>query len=742
MFEADRLTMYFINEEKNLIVSKIKTGLRSGVEIKVPISGDYSIAGYVAFNKRMVNIKDVYNVEELSSFDPPVFFFRDVDKSTGYKTKQVLAAPVLSSAESKEVLGVLQFINTLSGKPFSKSAEVQILELCKALSDSLQRPEKTIRILPPRAKTRYDYLVIDAVINSAELDLAMRQARSKGGDVERVLTESFQVSNEALGMALSKWYGVPYEPFVPGRSRPTLLLKGLKRRFIKSQGWLPIEEGPEGVTILTTDPERAIGSNIARQVFPKKSAVYRVCTNKDFAATVEQFYGGEESASSIDTIIKQLGDDLAESEGEEGEKVELDSVVVQLVNKIILEAHKAGASDIHIEPRQGRSKSRVRFRVDGSLTDYTEVPASYHERLVARLKVMAELDMSNRREPQDGKISFGGFNAALDIELRIATVPTISGKEDVVLRILSAGRPVPLHELGMDDGIRDTVRSLVSRSHGLFLVCGPTGSGKTTTLHSVIDLINKPDTKIWTAEDPVEITNESLRQVQVNPRTDFTFARAMRAFLRADPDVIMLGEMRDRETAAIGVEASLTGHRVFTTIHTNSAAESIVRLLDMGMDPFNFGDALLGVMAQRLAKRLCEKCKKPHVAAEEEIDAFLTEYLRDLSLIRHSEEDARVMRQAVLEDWRNHYAYEKVRFVLYDKVGCASCRSTGYSGRIALHELMVATPAIKRNIAERTHVTEISKTALKEGMRSLRQDGIRKVLQGLTDIHAVRAVCA
>jgi type II secretory ATPase GspE/PulE/Tfp pilus assembly ATPase PilB-like protein len=309
------------------------------------------------------------------------------------------------------------------------------------------------------------------------------------------------------------------------------------------------------------------------------------------------------------------------------------------------------------------------------------------------------------------------------------------------MRILAAGEPLPLDKLGLSARNVKSVRDTVSKPYGLFFVCGPTGSGKTTTLHSILGHINTPETKIWTAEDPVEITQKGLRQVQMNPKAGVTFATAMRAFLRADPDVIMVGEMRDKETTAIGIEASLTGHLVFATLHTNSAPESVTRLLDMGMDPFNFADALLGILAQRLAKRLCAKCKRPHVATEEEIHALLEEYAAELRGTPRWIADPESEMAALQAEWKSSFASERGEFTLYEAVGCEVCSGTGYKGRVGLHELLLGSDKVKRHIQEHARVAEILATALEEGMRTLKQDGMEKVLQGITDMKQVRAVC-
>jgi type II secretory ATPase GspE/PulE/Tfp pilus assembly ATPase PilB-like protein len=413
--------------------------------------------------------------------------------------------------------------------------------------------------------------------------------------------------------------------------------------------------------------------------------------------------------------------------------------VVKLVNKVIIDAYQQGASDIHVEPYPGKAKTEIRFRKDGDMQPYISVPGSYRAAIAARLKIMCDLDISERRKPQDGKIKFKKFGP-LDIELRVATIPTQGGVEDIVMRILSAGEPMPLDKMGFSKRNLQLCKREVDKPYGLFFVCGPTGSGKTTTLHSVLGYLNTPEMKIWTAEDPVEITQRGLRQVQMNPKAGLTFAIAMRAFLRADPDVIMVGEMRDKETVATGIEASLTGHLVFATLHTNSAPESINRLLDMGMDPFNFADALLGVLAQRLARRLC-KCKVAHVGTADEIRALIEEYSLELQNTATWKKDPKGSRDRLYESWVKEFGNDKGEIILHTAKGCDACGNTGYKGRLGLHELLIGTDRIKKNIQEHARVTEMFATALEDGMRTLKQDGIEKVLQGITDIQQVRAVC-
>jgi len=735
---ADRLTVYVTSEDRNSIVSKVKTGLTSFKDLKLPIN-DQSVAGFVALNRTLINIRDVYDESELRSLSPQLRFLKEVDKRTGYRTKQMLVAPVVE-AGSNELIGVVQAINTRNGQPFSPLAEEGMVNLCETLAIAFKQRQK------PQAMVRgkYDALVANAVLSAEEMELALRSARRKNVDIESVLVDEFQVKPHAIGQALSAFFGVPYEPFKQDRIKPLDLLRNLKRDFLESSLWVPLEDTKEGLIVATTDPERVRASRIVSNIFPKSRAIYRVCTNREFVATLDAFFGADVGdSSSIGDLLSGMDEDYDEEGGGSGsDEVSLaaDNELVKLVNKIIVDAYNQGASDIHIEPYPGKGKTEVRFRKDGTLQPYISVPSSYRAAIAARLKIMCDLDISEKRKPQDGKIKFRKFGP-LDIELRVATIPSQGGVEDIVMRILAAGEPIPLDKLGLSARNVKNLKDTVSKPYGLFFVCGPTGSGKTTTLHSVLGYLNTPDTKIWTAEDPVEITQKGLRQVQMNPKAGLNFATAMKAFLRADPDIIMVGEMRDKETTAIGIEASLTGHLVFATLHTNSAPESIIRLLDMGMDPFNFADALLGILAQRLAKRLCGKCKQPHPAGQDEIKLLLEEYCQEMKNTDSWKKDPKGAYEAIYREWAKSFADDKGQFTLYTPVGCEACGGTGYKGRVGLHELLLGTDPIKKLIQEHARVAEVLATALNEGMRTLKQDGVEKVLQGITDMHQVRAVC-
>ncbi len=733
LLECDRFTLYAVTPDKEHIVSKVKTGLATFRDLRLPV-GPSSVAGFVAASRQLVAIADVYDEAELRRLSPELQFQRGVDQRTGYRTREMLVAPLQDKAG--ELLGVVQFINHRGpgGGPFPAHALDAVRQLCETLSVALSQ-----RLGPQRMRGKYDALVQEALLTQPELEQAGRRARERDTDIEDVLEGELGVRRAAIGAALSAYFKVPYEPFRPERVKPVDLLRNLKEGYVEENGWLPLEDGPGGLVVLALDPERIAASRIVAQLFPKAQVTWRVTTRAEFRQSVDSFFGtGLAATETVGELLSGLEDDEdGESSSEVSEAVE--NELVRLLNKVIVDAYRQGVSDIHIEPQPGKGKTGIRFRKDGVLVPYVEIPSSYRSALIARIKIMCDLDISERRKPQDGKIRFRKYGP-LDIELRVATIPSAGGVEDVVMRILQAGEPIPLNKLGLTGYNLERLLPAIEKPYGLFFVCGPTGSGKTTTLHSILHHLNTPETKIWTAEDPVEITQKGLRQVQVNRKAGLDFASVMRAFLRADPDVIMVGEMRDKETVSTGIEASLTGHLVFATLHTNSAPESIVRLLDMGMDPFNFADALLGILAQRLARRLCTACRQSYHPEQAEVEALLAEYCEDLRGTAGFRMEPEAARTRILDGWKARHGDAEGRFTLYRAVGCTECNK-GYRGRIGLHELMLGTDAVKRLLVEHSRVSALLGAALDDGMLTLKMDGIEKVFAGLTDIKMVRAVC-
>jgi type II secretory ATPase GspE/PulE/Tfp pilus assembly ATPase PilB-like protein len=559
-------------------------------------------------------------------------------------------------------------------------------------------------------------------------------ARNRSIPLGQILQDMGVIDAEAMNGVMAKKMGIPFIDLQKFRISPEAL-KRIPQAVAQRYQILPVAESENSLVVAIDNPMNMAKMEELRFVTGMK-LVPVIASTEDIRRALETSYGPAESAREskpAESNIEQLSSRLAAESGEldldEQQAAQSDSTLVKLVNKIILDAVEQKASDIHIEANPTGKHMRIRFRKDGALVTYLEMPSHFRKAVVSRLKIMSQLDITERRKPQDGKIDFARFGP-VKVELRVATIPTANGLEDVVMRVLAAATPVPIDQLGLDTTALADIKRMIARPHGLFLVCGPTGSGKTTTLHSLLGFLNTADLKIWTAEDPIEITQPGLRQVQVNAKIGWTFATAMRAFMRADPDIIMVGEMRDAETAKTGVEASLTGHLVFSTLHTNSAPESVVRLLDLGMDPFNFADALLGVLAQRLVRRLCANCRSAYMPAANELEELALEYCSE----------TRGEPGKLLEQWRKDYGGANGRITLFRAAGCPECDRTGYKGRMGLHELLVADPAVKRLVQMRAPVAEIVSAALGKGMRTLKQDGIQKVLQGVTDMHQVRSV--
>ena len=736
LLNADRLTLYVVNADASAIVSRVKTGLNSTQELKLPVNAR-SIAGFVALTRQTLNIADVYDDAALAAIDPRLSFLKEVDRRSGYRTRQMLVAPIMDG----DVLhGVLQVINNKADVPFGQLEVDGVSQLSGSLAVAIQQRQRKPASVAAQG-SRYDDLVSAGLVTAAELQQCMHKAREEEKSVEHLLMADFHLRPSQIGPALARFFGAPYMGFEAGRIRSEPLHGRIKREFVLGHGWVPLEDSPEGLLVMCLDPEAVRGSRLLPQVFVQSSRfVYGVTTQTEFEETVAQLYGADVTGGSIDELLADMRqpEDGELSEDSALESAAADNELVKFVNKVIVDAYHQGASDIHIEPQPGKAKTGIRFRIDGALQPYIEVPAQFRQAMVTRLKIMCDLDISEKRKPQDGKIKFRKYGP-LDIELRVATLPSAGGVEDVVMRILAAGEPIPLEKLGLTAHNRERLEATVTKPYGLFYVCGPTGSGKTTTLHSILKYLNKPETKIWTAEDPVEITQKGLRQVQVNKKAGIDFALVMRAFLRADPDIIMVGESRDKETVSMGIEASLTGHLVFSTLHTNSAPESIVRLLDMGMDPFNFADALLGILAQRLARKLCE-CREAYQPASDELRRFVTEYSQELVATPDWKEDPGGQAQLLLDNWHELYGQDGKLFFHRAK-GCEKCNQTGYKGRVGLHELLVADDTIKRLIQERARVSEIFSAGLQSGLRTLKMDGMEKIMLGLTDIKQVRAVC-
>jgi type II secretory ATPase GspE/PulE/Tfp pilus assembly ATPase PilB-like protein len=582
--------------------------------------------------------------------------------------------------------------------------------------------------LQKRKGTRIgEVLIEEGLVTAEDVELALVEQRKRGGKrIGQILVDLKMVSESDLTQTLAKKFQLPFVDLDACEIDLDAVAE-VSRDVIEKYRILPVASTSRVLMVAMGDPLTVDGIDMVRMQVKKQLAeVVAMPSQLDAYITRTLAKVASDTASAqVGAILKHLSDE-SESDGapgdgkEAGQLDESDSAIVKLANQIIFDAYRRGASDIHIEPNGKDRKTIIRFRVDGDCIAYQEIPSAYRMPLVARIKIMATLDIAERRKPQDGKIRMRVGEK--QIELRVATVPTVNGNEDIVMRILAASEPIPLEKLGLSQRNFGALKEIINKPYGLVLCVGPTGSGKTTTLHSALGAINTVDMKIWTAEDPVEITQHGLRQVQMNAKIGLTFAVAMRAFLRADPDVIMVGEMRDQETAETGIEASLTGHLVFSTLHTNSAPETVTRLIDMGLDPFSFADSLLGVLAQRLARALCKQCRTPQPASRSELEELSKAY---------GPEAFRALLQGMGSEPQ-----------LFRAPGCEACGQSGYRGRVALHELLVADDALKAAIQRKAPIGDLRSLARAGGMTTLLQDGIEKVLLGMTDLKQVLAVCS
>lgn len=715
LMQVERLTVYERSADGREIYSKFKTGEDVG-EIRMPLSPS-SVAGYVALSQNSVRIADVYDPEQLLAIHSRLRFDYHYDQACGYVTRSMLVVPVCFG---DTLLGVLQLINKLAGAPFTDEDEILAQRLAEVLAQKFCQDRET-------TKGPFEHLIQQGHISTTQLEDAEQRSVETGRSVAFILRTEEGVNDHDIGESLSQFYQLPYMGYDPDLALPEELLESLNKPFLIRNTWVPVAGDRNRVVILIDNPNDAARIMDVQSIVSADTYEFMVGVEEDIlnylGVEPEEIIADIEApAADLDELVHRLDDERyrgGSGQGEDGQQElvsENAAAVVQLVNKLIADAVELRASDIHVEPsRQGRPGT-VRMRVDGVCQEVLELPPNHVRYVVARIKIMSKIDIAESRLPQDGKISCRLHGEPL--ELRVATLPTVNG-ESIIMRILAAGEPMPFDQLNLSTRNAEVIEGMLEHPHGIILVVGPTGSGKTTTLHALLGLINSPERKILTAEDPVEITQPGLQQLQVHADIGLDFARALRSFLRCDPDVILIGEMRDYETAHAGIEASLTGHLVFTTLHTNSAPETITRLLDMGLDPLNFSDALIGVIAQRLVRTLCPRCKEAYVPNGSEVDALVNAYGPEYFL---------------------ELGINEADLQLFRPVGCDHCNNTGYRGRTGIHEVLIGSEEIKHMVTQKPGAAELRELAMAEDMRTLLQDGVSKIFSGQCDLRQVRAV--
>ncbi|MBC2716434.1 MAG: type II/IV secretion system protein [Desulfobacteraceae bacterium] len=729
--DKDRQTPYNLSTED---VSHIKTGLSLGE------SGPEICDSATAFKELGLYKEAVSEYKKLFQTDFLIDdFFNDflecslAVNSPSDVVQEVETILQENNLDDKARASIYFMLGVGLDKRHYKELAVKSYESVQKIDPIYPQIREKIESVQPdkRFDSRYDYLLRNKIVDTDQLQKALALSKKMKKSVEAVLMEQFKTSKEDIGKSLSAYYNCPFKTFDSKMEVPYELISNLKKPFLIQDVWVPLHWEIGHIEILIDDPKDLSKLDHAKALFNTNKFVFSVGIKEDIVEIINRFFAQGKShktaardSSSVDEFdqmpdiafeeVDDEEDDFDESFNEASGKV------VQLVDQILITAYRKDASDIHIEPSTIAKRTKIRFRIDGVCQDFLEVPNSFAQAILSRIKIMSNLDIAEKRLPQDGKIKFKRKGIPT-FELRVATLPTADSQEDVVMRILATSGAMKLEDLTLTERNINVLLKAIAKPYGLVLVVGPTGSGKTTTLHSALHQINTPERKIWTAEDPVEISQLGLRQVEIKNKIGLDFARIMRAFLRADPDVIMVGEMRDYETASIGVEASLTGHLVFSTLHTNSAPETVTRLLDMGLNPLNFSDAFLAVLAQRLLRRLCKNCRKAYSPSQEEFDDIVNDY---------GEKDFKKTGIKFSSDLK-----------IYAPVGCDQCSGTGYKGRLGIHELMEGTADIKRMIKKQASAEELFIKANEQGMTTLMQDGIMKVFAGYSDMVEVRRVC-
>ena len=551
-----------------------------------------------------------------------------------------------------------------------------------------------------------EHLIAIGKVQPQAMERAQHLAVESQERLESVLTRLGLITERDLAETLAEFLDLPLAVAADYPPQP-ILEDQLERKFLREAKVLPLREVPEGIVVAMANPldgyaVRAVRFAVGKPVLPQ------VALPADLEAAHERLYG--DGKSGIHQISGETGDHGGESIAEDVDRLKdiaSEAPVIRLVNLLITQAVEAGASDIHIEPME--NELRVRYRIDGVLRPVESPPPRLSSALISRVKIMAKLNIAERRLGQDGRVAMAVRGK--DIDLRVATTPTIHG-ESVVIRILDRGHvELDLVSLGFDESVIGRFRALLTHPHGILLVTGPTGSGKTTTLYSALSEINTSDRKILTIEDPVEYHLQGINQVQVKPQIGLSFAGALRSFLRHDPDIIMIGEIRDLETAQIAVQAALTGHLILSTLHTNDAATAVTRLLDMGVEDYLLTSTVNGIAGQRLLRKLCDGCSEPYEP--------IPELIARLKLDRLTGGEPIMLRRAV---------------------GCSRCHHTGYRGRTSIVEVLVASDAIRQAILKNADGSQIQKIAIEEGMQTMGAHGLMKAIAGVTTIDEVLRV--
>jgi type II secretory ATPase GspE/PulE/Tfp pilus assembly ATPase PilB-like protein len=771
VFQVEMAAIFLLNIRKQELVSWTLLPGDSLKKIVTPI-GTNSIIGYVAQKKQPVNIRDPYDFQELRRVGPELNFSGSYDAEANIRSKQILAIPIV---HQKTLMGVVELINKRDDTDFTYEEQNKVNELARVLAVAFSTHGIFVKPTPPK----YDSLLAQKLLSREELEQGLAKATELHEDPETVLMNNFQIPRLKMGKLLAGFYSTSFVDLEKVDNIPEKLFQGVNIDYFEKEELVPLSLKNGKLIVAVKNIEDQTLAGTIRELFPGVNQVELVFAFQEdirsfWKRTRARYFSSSngvrvEKMPSFDTSLFDLLDEnkprekakekrvtvvekmpsfdtslfdlLDENKSHEKAKEKRVTVVerrvrpekpvennddinepsvVQLVNKIIEGGYSSQASDIHIEPYGLEENGEVRYRIDGVCRNALKIPQQYVQQVIDRIKSLASLKRGECTRPRDGKIKYT-TSEGTEIEMRVATIPTANNNEDIVLRILPAPKPLPLLDELMPSRLLIPFQEIIEQKQGMILVVGPNASGKTTTLHSVLYHINTPEKKIWTAEYPLEIQQHRIRQVQVDPLMNFTFADALRAFHRADPDVIMIGDMQDLQTAFMAVDVALNGHLLLSSLPASSAAEGIIHCLNMGLDPLHLAATLLGVLAQRLVRTLCEHCKEPYHPEKTEYDRLLESY--GVSFFEH----INVMYSDDL--------------VFHRANGCPRCNDSGYHGRTGLYELLVVNQSIRKLIMKRASLGEIIEEAMINDMTLLLQEGIQLIFKGTIDYKELMSVC-
>jgi len=753
VFHVEMASIFLVDLEKQELTSWLLLPGNTLEKIVVPL-GTNSIVGYVATKRQQIRLRDPYDFRELVRVGPELSFFATYDESANVRSKQILAIPLI---HNNTLIGVVELINKKDDTDFTNEDQSIVSEFAVVLAAAFFKHISPGQETPPQ----YEPLLAHKLLSREDLEKGLTQAAEQGEDPETLLLKNFQIPRLKMGKLLAEFYSTRFADLEKLDNNPAKLFEGINIDYFEREELVPLSLNADKLIVAAKNIEdKALATAIQAQV-PRVNQVELVLA---FQEDIRSFWKRtrakylssskrerKEPPTEVDTSLFDL---LVEDQPrrrpqrpaerpverpierkqvtvierrvspetpEENNDDINEPPVVQLVNKIIEGGYSSHASDIHIEPCGVENNGKVRYRIDGVCNNATQIPHQYVAQVIGRIKFLAALKRAERTRPQDGKIKFT-TSEGKDIELRVATIPTVNNNEDIVIHISPAPLPLPALDDLIPARLLAPFQEIIEQTQGIILVVGPNASGKTTTLHAALRHINTIEKKIWTAEYPVEIQQEGIRQVQVDPLSNYTFATALRAILKADPDVIMIGEMLDSQTAAMAVDAARNGHLLFSSLPANSAAEAIGHCLNLGLEPQQFASSLHGVLAQRMVRTLCDQCKEPYHPERAEYDRLLESYgvfFFDHINVMYSDD-----------------------LVFYRAKGCPNCNGSGYSGKTGLYELLVVDQNIRNLIMKRAPLGKIIEEAMMNDMTLLSQEGIRLFFAGIIDHKELLCACA